>query len=112
MVNDLVEEATTSADGIVATLTDKAKEAWMRFKVGYITFHVTQERYRLSDLGLSGLTTPFAVPGAPSAVLDNVEKGDTALTVSDDFITAPTDLIADLNDIDESPRGQSMCYLL
>jgi len=52
VVNDLVVEAISSADGIGATLTDDAKDAWIRFKIGYITFHVSQERYRLSDLGL------------------------------------------------------------
>jgi len=59
VVNDLVVEAITSADGIGATLTDEAKEAWIRFKVGYITFHVSQERYRLSDLALPALKTPI-----------------------------------------------------
>lgn len=59
VVNDLVEEAITSADGIGATLTGEAKEAWIRFKVGYITFHVSQERYRLSDLALPALKTPI-----------------------------------------------------
>jgi len=59
VVNDLVEEAITSSDGIGATLTGEAKEAWIRFKVGYITFHVSQERYRLSDLALPALKTPI-----------------------------------------------------
>ena len=58
VVDDLVEEAITSAGGISAALTNEAKEAWIRFKVGYITFYVSQERYRLSDLDLPGLKTP------------------------------------------------------
>jgi len=61
VVSDLVEEAITSADGIGSTLAGEAKEAWIRFKLGYITFHVSQERYRLSDLGLPRLTTPIAI---------------------------------------------------
>jgi hypothetical protein len=55
VVNDLVEEAVGSSDEIGATLTCDAKDAWIRFQVGYITFHASQERYRLSDLGLSEL---------------------------------------------------------
>ena len=58
VVNDLADEAISTADGVSATLTGDAKEAWIRFKVGYITFHVSQERYRLSDLALPGLKTP------------------------------------------------------
>ena len=74
VVNDLVEEAITSADGIGATLTDEAKKAWIRFKIGYITFHISQERYRLSDLVPPWLEASFAEPDALSAVLDKVEK--------------------------------------
>lgn len=75
VVNDLVDEAITSADGIGATLTNEAKEAWIRFKVGYITFHVSQERYRLSDLGLPALNTARAGSGLKDAPEVEVQVG-------------------------------------
>lgn len=50
VVRELANEALKAAEGIEAVLDSTQLEAWKTFKVGYISFHLSQERYRLSDL--------------------------------------------------------------
>lgn len=49
---DLVQEALKASANIESTLSGNALNAWLTFKTGYITFHVTQDRYKLGDMSL------------------------------------------------------------
>ena len=52
MVHDLIDEAIAVSKEIDALLAGNAKETWELYKTGYITFHLCDSRYRLSELGL------------------------------------------------------------
>lgn len=50
VVGNLVEEALRATESIESTLDGAALDAWRTFKEGYVTFHISQERYRLSEI--------------------------------------------------------------
>ena len=52
VVHDLIDEAVGLSKEIDALLAGNAKETWERYKTGFITFHLCDSRYRLSELGL------------------------------------------------------------
>ncbi|PVG01249.1 terpenoid synthase [Serendipita vermifera] len=52
IVSDLALEALRASASIESTLHGDALHAWLVFKTGYITFHISQDRYKLSDLAL------------------------------------------------------------
>ena len=51
-MHDLIEEAVALSDEIDGILIGDAKELWECWKVGYITFHLCDSRYKLSELCL------------------------------------------------------------
>ena len=53
VVHDLIDEAVGLSKEISALLGDDAKELWECWKTGYITYHLCDIRYKLSDLGLT-----------------------------------------------------------
>ncbi|KAG8797438.1 hypothetical protein FRC17_007740 [Serendipita sp. 399] len=59
VLRDLVEESLHAARSVESILehNDVALNAWLTFKTGYITFHISQDRYKLSELML-GHKTP------------------------------------------------------
>ena len=52
VVHELIEEAVALSDEIDGILIGDAKELWECWKVGYITYHLCDSRYRLSELYL------------------------------------------------------------
>jgi hypothetical protein len=52
VVHDLIEEAVGLSEEIDALLIGDAKEMWECWKVGYITYHLCDSRYKLSELYL------------------------------------------------------------
>jgi len=52
VVNDLIEEAVNLSEQIDAILAGGAKEMWECWKSGYITYHLCDSRYKLSELCL------------------------------------------------------------
>jgi len=52
VVDDLVNEAIDLSKEIGTILTGETKEAWERWKTGYITCHLCDDRYKLSELCL------------------------------------------------------------
>jgi len=52
VLHDLIEEAVGLSEEIDALLVGDAKEMWECWKVGYITYHLCDSRYKLSELFL------------------------------------------------------------
>ena len=52
VLHDLIEEAVGLSEEIDALLVGEAKELWECWKVGYITYHLCDSRYKLSELSL------------------------------------------------------------
>ena len=52
VVHDLIEEAVALSEEIDGILIGDAKELWEYWKVGYITYHLCDSRYKLSELYL------------------------------------------------------------
>ena len=53
VVHDLIDEAVRLSDEIDALLTGEAKEMWEHWRTGYITYHLHDSRYKLSELCLT-----------------------------------------------------------
>ena len=53
IVHDLIDEAVGLSDEISVLLAGEAKEPWECYKTGYITWHLCDSRYKLSELGLN-----------------------------------------------------------
>ena len=53
IVHDLIDEAVGLSDEISVLLAGEAKEPWERYKAGYITWHLCDSRYKLSELCLT-----------------------------------------------------------
>lgn len=84
-----MEEALHASESIEATLDGAALSAWQTFKVssagaqwatsnkhlqeGYLTFHISQDRYRLSDI--SRALEPLAQPPMLKAEDEGIESG-------------------------------------
>jgi len=94
VVSDLTEEALRASESIEAILNGVALSAWKTFKVcspkvrylgsdgegsfrvfqeGYLTFHISQDRYRLSDI--SQALQPMARPVVLKAAEEGVDNG-------------------------------------
>ena len=52
VVHDLIDEAVSLSGEIDALLAGDAKEMWECWKVGYVTYHLCDSRYKLSELCL------------------------------------------------------------
>jgi hypothetical protein len=53
IVHDLIDEAVGLSKEISALLADEVKGPWERYKTGYITWHLCDSRYKLSELCLT-----------------------------------------------------------
>jgi hypothetical protein len=53
VINDLIDEAVGLSEEIDVVLAGDAKEMWEHWKTGYITFHLCDSRYKLSELCLT-----------------------------------------------------------
>lgn len=53
VIYDLIDEAVGLSEEISTLLAGEAKETWERYKTGYISFHLFDSRYKLSDLFLT-----------------------------------------------------------
>jgi hypothetical protein len=52
VIHDLIDEAAGLSEEIDAVLAGDAKEMWQCWRIGYITYHLCDSRYKLSDLCL------------------------------------------------------------
>ena len=52
VVQELIDEAVDLSEEIDGILTGDAKEMWECWKTGYITYHLCDGRYKLSELCL------------------------------------------------------------
>lgn len=52
IVGDFIEEAVGLSKEIDTLLSADAKEMWEHWKIGYITYHLCDSRYKLAELSL------------------------------------------------------------